>query len=49
VGADVDATTPEVQDDLFDWGAWVIDNIGATGFRFDAVKVSIVELASISY
>ncbi|QRW19955.1 alpha-amylase [Rhizoctonia solani] len=38
MGADVDPTVPEVQEDLFDWGAWVIDNVGATGFRVDAVK-----------
>ncbi|EUC63189.1 glycoside hydrolase family 13 protein [Rhizoctonia solani AG-3 Rhs1AP] len=38
MGADVDPTMPEVQADLFDWGAWMIDTIGATGYRFDAVK-----------
>ncbi|CAE6461697.1 unnamed protein product [Rhizoctonia solani] len=38
MGADVDPTIPEVQEDLFDWGAWTIDTVGAAGFRFDAVK-----------
>ncbi|CAE6478931.1 unnamed protein product, partial [Rhizoctonia solani] len=38
MGTDVDPTVPEVQEDLFDWGAWMIDTVGAAGYRFDAVK-----------
>ncbi|KAG8696242.1 hypothetical protein FRC11_000887, partial [Ceratobasidium sp. 423] len=38
MGADVDPTMPNVQEDLFDWGAWMIDTVGIAGFRIDAVK-----------
>ena len=40
VGADIDHRHPEVRDDLLAWGKWVIDEIGAAGFRFDAIKAS---------
>lgn len=39
MGADIDHYHPEVKSNLFDWGKWVIDSIGAAGFRFDAAKV----------
>ncbi|KAG9088143.1 hypothetical protein FRC07_012657 [Ceratobasidium sp. 392] len=39
MGADIDHHHPEVKDDLLAWGKWVIDEIGAAGFRFDAIKV----------
>jgi hypothetical protein len=39
VGADIDHSHPEARADLIKWGKWVIDEIGAAGFRFDAVKV----------
>ncbi|KAG9102539.1 hypothetical protein FRC06_001813 [Ceratobasidium sp. 370] len=38
MGADIDHRHPEVKDDLLAWGKWVIDEIGAAGFRFDAIK-----------
>lgn len=40
VGADIDHSHPEARDDLLAWGKWVVDEIGAAGFRFDAIKVS---------
>jgi hypothetical protein len=39
VGADIEHSHPEASGDLIKWGKWVIDEIGACGFRFDAVKV----------
>ncbi|KAG9088120.1 hypothetical protein FRC07_012660 [Ceratobasidium sp. 392] len=39
MGADIDHHHPKVKDDLLAWGKWVIDEIGAAGFRFDAIKV----------
>ncbi|CAE6402173.1 unnamed protein product [Rhizoctonia solani] len=38
MGADIDHRHPEARDDLLAWGKWVIDEIGAAGFRFDAIK-----------
>ncbi|KAF8757223.1 Alpha amylase, catalytic domain [Rhizoctonia solani] len=38
MGADIDHRHPEAHDDLLAWGKWVIDEIGAAGFRFDAIK-----------
>ena len=40
MGADVDYDHPEVRQDTLDWGKWVIEETGAAGFSFDAVKVS---------
>jgi hypothetical protein len=40
VGSDIEHSHPEARDDIIKWGKWVIDEIGACGFRFDAVKVS---------
>ena len=39
MGADIDHSHPEARADLIKWGKWIIDEIGAAGFRFDAVKV----------
>lgn len=36
--ADIDHDHPEVADDLKKWGEWVLNETGAYGFRFDAVK-----------
>ncbi|CAE6419588.1 unnamed protein product, partial [Rhizoctonia solani] len=38
MGADIDHRHPEARDDLLAWGKWIIDEIGAAGFRFDAIK-----------
>ncbi|KZT20149.1 glycoside hydrolase family 13 protein [Neolentinus lepideus HHB14362 ss-1] len=38
MGADIDHNHPEVQRDLMEWGAWVLDTTGAAGFRLDAIK-----------
>jgi hypothetical protein len=39
VGADVEHKHPDVRNDLVEWGKWIIDEVDACGFRFDAVKV----------
>jgi len=39
VGADIDHSHPEARDDIIKWGKWIINEVGACGFRFDAVKV----------
>jgi alpha-amylase len=39
VGADIDHRHHEAKEDLLAWGKWIIDEIGAAGFRFDAIKV----------
>lgn len=36
--ADIDYAHPEVQGDVKNWGAWVSNQLGLNGFRFDAVK-----------
>lgn len=41
VGADIDHSHPEARDDVIKWGKWIIEEVGATGFRFDAVKVCL--------
>ncbi|KAG8889411.1 hypothetical protein FRB99_003992 [Tulasnella sp. 403] len=38
MGADIDHAHPDVQKDLFNWGNWVLQETGAFGFRFDAIK-----------
>ncbi|GAA97044.1 glycoside hydrolase family 13 protein [Mixia osmundae IAM 14324] len=38
MGADLDESHPEVREDTFNWGCWIIDEFGFAGFRFDAVK-----------
>jgi glycosidase len=35
---DMDQTVPAVQDAIFDWTAWLWDDIGIRGYRLDAVK-----------
>jgi len=32
------ASHPDVQKDLLSWGEWVLKEVGAQGFRFDAIK-----------
>lgn len=39
VGADIDHSHPEAREDIIKWGKWIIEEVGASGFRFDAVKV----------
>ncbi|KZT62429.1 glycoside hydrolase family 13 protein [Calocera cornea HHB12733] len=38
MGADIDHEHPEARADIIKWGKWIIDEIGAAGFRFDAIK-----------
>nr|3BC9_A Chain A, Alpha amylase, catalytic region [Halothermothrix orenii H 168]3BCD_A Chain A, Alpha amylase, catalytic region [Halothermothrix orenii H 168]3BCF_A Chain A, Alpha amylase, catalytic region [Halothermothrix orenii H 168] len=38
MGADVDYENEAVQNDVIDWGQWIINNIDFDGFRLDAVK-----------
>ncbi|EGG10518.1 family 13 glycoside hydrolase [Melampsora larici-populina 98AG31] len=36
--SDLDHSHPEVSDECKKWGIWIIKELGAAGFRFDAVK-----------
>ncbi|KAK1922270.1 putative alpha-amylase [Papiliotrema laurentii] len=36
--ADIDHDHPEVSEEFFKWGNWILKETGAYGFRFDAVK-----------
>ncbi|KAF9816657.1 hypothetical protein IEO21_03962 [Rhodonia placenta] len=38
LGVDIDHRHPEVREDLFAWGQWVLQSTGAIGFRLDAIK-----------
>jgi alpha-amylase len=38
MGADLDINHPEVKGELKYWGEWMLDEIGADGFRLDAIK-----------
>lgn len=38
MGMDLDVSHPEVREELFKWGEWILKETGASGFRFDAVK-----------
>ncbi|KAJ3567408.1 hypothetical protein NP233_g6388 [Leucocoprinus birnbaumii] len=38
MGNDIDHRHPDVRDDLFNWGAWILDTTGASGYRLDAIK-----------
>ncbi|NJK99652.1 MAG: alpha-amylase [Spirulinaceae cyanobacterium RM2_2_10] len=38
MGCDLDIDHPEVRGELKHWGRWLLDNIGADGFRLDAIK-----------
>ncbi|KAF7982385.1 hypothetical protein HWV62_28469 [Athelia sp. TMB] len=38
MGADLDHSHPEVRKDILDWGVWIVNELDAAGFRFDAVK-----------
>jgi alpha-amylase len=34
----LDHAHPEVRKDIMDWGVWIVKELDAAGFRFDAVK-----------
>lgn len=34
----VDYAHPEAQEDVLNWGKWVVKELGLSGFRFDAVQ-----------
>ncbi|KAF7316825.1 Glycoside hydrolase family 13 protein [Mycena chlorophos] len=38
LGIDIDHRHPEVRKDLLDWGVWILETTGASGFRLDAIK-----------
>ena len=38
LGCNLDMNNPDVQNELFYWGEWLIETTGVDGFRFDAVK-----------
>ncbi|KAF9533777.1 glycoside hydrolase family 13 protein [Crepidotus variabilis] len=38
LGQDIDHRHPAVQEDLLNWGEWILQTTGATGFRLDAIK-----------
>ncbi|CAK5268505.1 unnamed protein product [Mycena citricolor] len=38
LGIDIDHRHPDVQKDLLDWGLWITETTGASGFRLDAIK-----------
>lgn len=38
MGTDVDVDHPEVKADLYQWGLWMLEEIGVDGFRLDAIK-----------
>lgn len=38
MGCNLDINNPDVRQELFYWGEWLMDTTGVDGFRFDAVK-----------
>ncbi len=38
IACDLDSSNPEVQENLKQWGEWMLDTTGVDGFRLDAVK-----------
>ncbi|KAJ3734312.1 glycoside hydrolase family 13 protein [Lentinula guzmanii] len=38
LGVDIDHRHPQVQEDFFAWGPWILQTTGAVGFRLDAIK-----------
>lgn len=36
--ADLDYSHPEVQEDVNNWGPWIVNEVGLRGFRLDAVQ-----------
>ncbi|KAF8320734.1 putative alpha-amylase [Clavulina sp. PMI_390] len=38
MGADIDHHHPDVYSDFLAFGKWAVDEVGVTGFRFDAIK-----------
>lgn len=41
MGADIDHAHGDVEKDLLEWGAWIVQETGNVGFRFDAIKVRV--------
>lgn len=39
MGADIDHDHPEIRDDIFHWGDWIIKETGAAGFRFVLLRL----------
>ncbi|KAF8626998.1 hypothetical protein AX15_004582 [Amanita polypyramis BW_CC] len=38
LGADIDHRHPAVEQDLLEWGSWILKTTGASGVRLDAIK-----------
>ncbi|TFK40368.1 glycoside hydrolase family 13 protein [Crucibulum laeve] len=38
LGIDIDHRHPAVQEDLMNWGTWILETTNASGFRLDAIK-----------
>ncbi|CAA7267009.1 unnamed protein product [Cyclocybe aegerita] len=38
LGIDIDHRHPAVREDLANWGQWILETTGASGFRLDAIK-----------
>ncbi|KIL67592.1 glycoside hydrolase family 13 protein [Amanita muscaria Koide BX008] len=38
LGANIDYRHPAVQQDMLDWGCWILQTTGGSGFRLDAIK-----------
>ncbi|GAA5821107.1 hypothetical protein JCM10212_002981 [Sporobolomyces blumeae] len=38
MGADIDHTHPDVREDMLKWGVWMIEHMGYSGWREDAIK-----------
>ncbi|KAF9036177.1 glycoside hydrolase family 13 protein [Panaeolus papilionaceus] len=38
LGVDIEHRHPGVREDLLNWGPWILETTGATGFRLDAIK-----------
>ena len=38
MGNDIDHSSEEVRADLQNWGEWIVNEVGLSGFRLDAVK-----------
>jgi len=49
VGADIDHNHPEAREDIINWGKWIVKELGAAGFRFDAIKVLILSCLPLFY
>lgn len=38
MGADVNYSHPEVEEDVLNWGTWLAETVPLKGIRFDAIK-----------